>query len=415
MKYSILTVGDEICIGQIVNTNASYIANALTNIGYSVYCHSTVPDEPEIMKSELSRLMDNSDVVIISGGLGPTHDDITKGVLTDFFDDVLLEDNSTMKYLEEWFESRGRIMTEVNRAQALVPSKSTALRNKVGTAPGILFKPNKKLVLALPGVPAEMKYIITNEFLPIAIDFFEEYSKEIQLYLTIKTVGIFESTLSDLIGNPIQFPTGASLAYLPSAAGVRLRIGAFSDNLMNAQIILDNMKALIENKAGKYIIGYGDEDLQSVIARLLKKNNQSVSVAESCTGGLLGASFTEKSGSSAFFKGGIIAYANEIKSAKLNVSNGLIAEYGAVSEQVAIEMAKNVRDLFNTDYGISITGIAGPDGGSFDKPVGTIWIALSSIYETKAHLFRFGNDRTMNRERSVTKALELLMQELSGK
>jgi nicotinamide-nucleotide amidase len=415
MKYSVLTVGDELCIGQVVNTNAAFIANLMSGLGFSVFCHSTIPDEPSIMKSELQRLMDNSEIVIITGGLGPTHDDITKGVLVDFFGGQLVVDTNTLSYLESWFESRDRKITEVGIAQAMIPSKSRALNNRVGTAPGILFEFDNKLILALPGVPAEMRYIVTNEFLPIAKNHFEKFSTEVQQFLTIKTVGIFESSLAELIGGPENFPIGTTLAYLPSAGSVRLRIGAIAASMEKASELIDEMKNTIISKAGKYIIAYGDDSIQSVLGNILKSNGLTVSVAESCTGGMLGAAFTDNSGSSAYFKGGLIAYSNDVKIEQLKVSKATIDTFGAVSEQTAIEMARNISTLFDTDFGLSITGIAGPDGGTTEKPVGTVWIGVADRLSAKAFQYKFGNDRSLNRERAVSKALELLIKKVNEK
>ncbi|MDT3737915.1 MAG: competence/damage-inducible protein A [Candidatus Kapabacteria bacterium] len=408
MKFSILTVGDEICIGQVINTNAAWIADKLTSIGYSAFLHSTVPDESEIMKSELDRLVNSSDVIVITGGLGPTHDDITKSVLIEYFDDKLIIDIETEQNLEKSFLSRKWIMSEKNRAQALIPSKSKALKNIVGTAPGLLFELGQKLVLSLPGVPAEMRSIFENEFMAIAVEHFQKYSNDVQLYLTIKTAGIPESKLADLIGLPTDFPNSATLAYLPAAATVRLRIGSKSDTYKKAQEYLNEMKNYIIEKAGKYIIGYGNDSLQSVVGNLLRDKKLIISVAESCTGGMLGAAFTEIAGSSEYFKGGIIAYSNEVKRDFLKVHPKTLESFGAVSKQTAIEMAYNVRVYFDTDIGLSITGIAGPDGGTDDKPVGTVWIGISYLNETNAYEYRLGNDRSLNRERAVTKALELI-------
>ncbi|MBX3042784.1 MAG: competence/damage-inducible protein A [Candidatus Kapabacteria bacterium] len=408
MKFSVLTIGDEICIGQVINSNSAFISEFMTNIGYSVYMHSTVPDDAVIMKSELEKLISGSEVVIITGGLGPTHDDITKGVLTEYFNDELIIHRETLSYLESWFESRNRKMTDVNRAQALVPSKSRVLRNRVGTAPGILFDKDQKLVLALPGVPTEMKYIIQNDFLPIATEFFKKYSDSVQLYLTIKTAGIFESNLADLIGKPDEFPEGANLAYLPSAGSVRLRIGSRAKSRNEALNILDKMKQHIIDKAGKFIIGYGNETMESVLGDILKQKKLTLSVAESCTGGLLGEWLTRVSGSSEYFVGGIIAYSNEVKNNNLKVNRDTINTFGAVSQKTAIEMAQNIRSIFHSDIGISITGIAGPEGGTDEKPVGTVWIGISNERETTAKLYNFGNDRLLNRERAASKALELI-------
>jgi nicotinamide-nucleotide amidase len=412
MNFSILTIGDEICIGQIINTNAAWIAEKMSSIGLSALFHSSVPDNKELILSELKRLEEASDIVIVTGGLGPTHDDITKDTLLSYYDDEFVLHEDTLKYLENWFSSRNRIINEINKNQALLPSKCRPLKNLAGTAPGMLFEQNSKLLVSLPGVPAEMKYILEYEFLPIAIDYFEKNSKNVQLYLTIKTAGIFESALAELIGSPDNFPKGGTLAYLPSAGSVRLRIGGIADTKVNAQQILDEMKQIIIEKSGKYIVGYGNDSIQSLIASLLIERKLTVAVAESCTGGMLGASFTDLAGSSEYFLGGVIAYSNDIKIDILNVTWHTIEDFGAVSEQTALELSENVRLKFNSDFGISITGIAGPSGGTEDKPVGTVWIGISDTSMKKAKMYRFGNDRGLNRERAVATALLLLKERI---
>ncbi len=415
MNFSILTIGDEICIGQIVNTNSSWLAEKMTSIGFSAVYHSAVSDNEDIILSELNRLSDNSDVLLITGGLGPTHDDITKEVLLKFFDDKYIWHEETLNYLINWFKSRNRELSDINKSQAKIPSKCIPLKNSVGTAPGLLFKLNNKLIVSMPGVPAEMEDIFSNTLQNILIEHFQKFSKNIQLYLTINTAGIFESALAELIGSPDNFPKGISLAYLPSVGKVRLRIGANSETKEKAQDLLNLMKNNIIKIAGKYIVGYGNDSLIHYLSELLKEKQLNVAVAESCTGGMLGAEFTELSGSSEYFLGGVIAYSNEVKHNLLNISNDIIDNYGAVSEQTAIVMARNIRQLFGSDYGISITGIAGPSGGTKDKPVGTIWIGISDYKSTSAKLFQFANSRELNRERAVTNALLMLKERIIGK
>ena len=413
MKYSILTIGDEICIGQIINGNAAEIASVMTSIGYSSYMYSIVPDDRELITDEIKSLLLKSDVLIMTGGLGPTHDDITKSVLCDFFEDDLVLHQDTLQHLQKWFKSRNRNMSEMNKAQALIPSKSTALRNRVGTAPGILFSHDGKYILAMPGVPAEMKDILVNEFVPLAIKFFNENSGNVQIYRTIKTSGIFESDLAELIGSPDSFPDGVKLAFLPSAGTVRLRIGANAGSKSEAEKLIDEMNQLIIDKAGQYIFGYDNDSLQQFVGHILRTKSKSLAVAESCTGGLLGALITEVPGSSEYFTGGVISYSNEMKMKLLNVDKSTLETFGAVSEQTACEMALGVRMKCNTDIGISITGVAGPDGGTENKPVGTVFIAYSDEEKTYAVKCHFGKDRNMNRERAAVKALEILRKELS--
>jgi len=415
MNVAILTIGDEICIGQVVNTNAAWIAAELTRIGARVSFHSIVGDDKNDMLIELKRLEESCDVIITTGGLGPTHDDITKIVLREYFNDTLVFSDAVYENIKVLFSRRGIEVTPRNRDQALVPSKSTVLRNSIGTAPGIFYEKGNTWYFSLPGVPSEMKFIMKDSIIKMIEQRIVESADEIVLYRNIQTTGIPESMLADLIGDPAEFLGKGSLAFLPSYQGVRLRIG-FSAKDKNSIIReLDRIESIIVERADKYIYHIGDEKLPEIIGRKLKERKLTVSVAESCTGGMLGAAFTDNPGSSEYFQGGMIVYSNKAKIENLGVKKDTLDQYGAVSEETCREMAENVRKRFGTDFGISITGIAGPDGGTKEKPVGTVWIGIADSASTSAYKNMISTDRAVNRERSVGAALNLLLRKLEKK
>jgi nicotinamide-nucleotide amidase len=414
-KITLLTIGDEICIGQIANTNSAWISEKCTKLGAKVICHSVIRDNKEDMISEINRLIKISDLLIITGGLGPTHDDITKPVLTEYFDDKLEIDKDTLAHLEEMFRERGYKLTERNKGQALIPSKAKVLINNVGTAPGLLFENDNKFVIALPGVPTEMMSIMSEFVLPLIKKKISERKDNAILYKTYYTTGITESNLADIIGETSEFLQGGSLAFLPSYMGVRLRIGIEEKNIKSAVKKLNTIEKQLYEKAERFIIGDDEDSLISKVAEILKSKRKTVSVAESCTGGLLGAELTSVSGSSAYFNGGAIVYSNDIKEKILDVDRQILIKFGAVSKEVAMQLAKNVRLKFNTDFGIGITGIAGPTGGTAEKPVGMVWISIADSKQIHAKKYLFGKDRYMNRQRAVGTALALLLKELKAK
>lgn len=408
-SISILTIGDEICIGQVVNTNAAWIAAECTRRGCHVAIHSTIGDVITDITAELARLLADTDTVILTGGLGPTHDDVTKAALCNFFDDTLTLHEPTLGYLTELFARRGIAVSERNRTQAMLPSKCQILRNPRGTAPGMKFETDGgKTVISLPGVPAEMKGIMLESVLPLLEKM--AGSEEQLRFRTLQTTGITEANLADAIGNPDEFLEGGTLAFLPSYQGVRLRIGVKAPNAEEATQRIARIEDIIRTRAGNFIFGVDDDSLASVAAELLMARGETVSVAESCTGGLLGAALTDIPGSSAFFPGGVLVYSYESKVAQLGVKQETLAQFGAVSGETVCEMATAVREKFSATYGIAISGIAGPDGGMPDKPVGTVWIALAHPNGVIPRKFIFGNDRRINRERSVGAALAMLVE-----
>lgn len=412
LTLSILTIGDEICIGQIVNTNAAWIAEQCTRIGCKITIHSTIGDDIQVIHRELERLLSQSDAVVITGGLGPTHDDVTKAALCEYFNDSLVIHQPTADYLTSMYARRGQTVSERNATQALQPSKATILPNSRGTAPGIWFEENNKIVVSLPGVPREMKGLMEDHILQRLSKKTDE-TEGVQLFKTILTTGITEANLADLIGEPVEFLNGASLAFLPSYQGVRLRIGVSAQNKSDVQNELSRIEQYIRNRAHKFIFGENDQTLASVVAGLLVEKKHTVSVAESCTGGMLGAALTDIVGSSAYFEGGVQVYSYSAKENLLGVQRETLTKYGAVSKETVEEMADNVRVKFGTTYGISISGIAGPGGGLPEKPVGTVWIGLADEHRVYAQKFVFGNERIINRERSVGCALEMLYRTLT--
>jgi nicotinamide-nucleotide amidase len=413
-KAIIITIGDELLIGQIINTNAAWLGAELTNIGVEVVRHLVISDNPNDIFNSIKKSLTESDIVITTGGLGPTVDDRTKQTICDVFEDKLVFHQPSFDNIIRLFKIRNREVTERNRLQAYIPSKTTALTNLYGTAPGIMFNENGKVFFATPGVPIEMKSLVKNSIAPILQDYIQTNNQPVVLYRTFNAVNIFETQLESLISDVnILLDADSSIAFLPNYNGVRLRFGTRKSTFELAKEKLEEYAKVVYKKASDFIISEGDYNLIAEVANLLIKHKKNVAVAESCTGGGLGFEFTKLPGSSAYFVGGVIAYSNEIKMKVLNVSSETLNNYGAVSEQTASEMANNVRHLFNTDFGVSITGIAGPDGGSPEKPVGTICFGISSKSFTHTFTFNFGEHRDVNRYRSIEKAILLLIDELN--
>ena len=408
MNVALCAIGDEVRIGQVINTNASWIAAACTSCGCNVREHVTIADEAEHIVTTLDRLRLSCDVIIVTGGLGPTHDDITKDVLTSYTHDTLVESADWLAYLESWMHQRGRELTERNRRQALLPSRATVLPNPHGTAAGMMFQHEGTTIIVLPGVPTEMKAIMEQSVLPWLVGCLTHESAPTTTYHTMMTVGIAESTLADLLGDPAVFLGTSTLAFLPNYLGVRMRIGVTAPTADARDNEVQRLRAYIIERAGRFVYGEGETSLAEVVGRLLAQRGETIAVAESCTGGLLGAALTDVPGCSAWFIGGVLAYSNESKIAQLGVDPALIEQHGAVSEPVACALADGARARFGTTYAIGITGVAGPTGGSTEKPVGTVWISLAGPHGTEAHVFQFGNDRRINRERSIGTALGLL-------
>jgi len=394
IKAEILNIGDEILYGQITNTNAQWMSNELDKIGIRVVRHSVVSDLEQDILLGLQEAQQRADVILITGGLGPTKDDITKKTLCKFFETELVRHPDALKTVTEFFESRGREMLEVNRQQADLPSNATYIPNLKGTAPGMWFEKSGKIFVSMPGVPHEMQFLMESYVLENLQSFFKT---PYIFHKMIKTVGIGESYLAKEIENwEDNLPEHIRLAYLPSFGMVRLRLTGFGNDKEVIQKEVEEQKNQVLPLIDKYVYGFDDEDLAQAVGKLLVSQKKTIALAESCTGGFLAHCFTQHSGSSEYLKGSLVAYSNDIKINVLGVKPETVEEHGAVSEQTVLQMAENVRKLFKTDIGIATSGIAGPLGATKDKPVGTIWVAYSDENETVAKLYQLGNDRMVN-------------------
>jgi len=408
MDVALITIGDEVLIGQVINSNVAWMADAVTRIGCHVVEQCTISDNALEIATTVNRLRAVADALLLTGGLGPTHDDITKQVLTEYFDDVLVESPEWLSHLQEWMASRGRTVTNRNAGQALMPKTATLLHNPIGTAPGLMFDRDGLILVAMPGVPAEMRGIMHDYVVPLLHSKITQRDAVVTEYYTMLTTGIAESSLADLIGNPSLFLGTSSLAFLPNYQGVRLRIGVTAATQSERDIERSRLACVLQERAGRYIFGCDEQTLAMVVGHHLLERQETISVAESCTGGLLGAALTDVPGSSSWFEGGVITYSNGVKVRELNVSLDDLNRAGAVSEEVAFQLATGVRKKFGTTYGVGITGVAGPDGGTVEKPVGTVWISVvgPTTHVTLKH--QFGGDRRINRERSVGAALGMV-------
>ena len=412
MKAAIITIGDEILIGQIVDTNSAFIAKSLDRIGVEVHEMISISDNKSQILDTFSKFQNKVDLVVITGGLGPTKDDITKKIFCDYFDDDLVVNNKVLEHVTQLIEGfYKRQITQINKDQALVPSKCIILHNEFGTAPGMWMKKENTVFISLPGVPFEMKSLVENEIIPRIV---VEYQRPYIIHKTVLTYGIGESLLSETIEKwENDLPNFIKLAYLPSPGRVRLRLSARGTNkelLENA--IFENVTSL-SAILGDAIVGIDDDEtLEVVIGRLLTQQNKTISTAESCTGGKIAQVLSSFAGASAYFKGSIVSYATETKISVLGISEDLINEYSVVSAEVAREMAINIQRLMKTDYAIATTGNAGPAKGDSDASVGTVFIALATPYDVIIEEFNFGQPRDKVIDRAVLKSLEMLRKEI---
>jgi nicotinamide-nucleotide amidase len=387
----IITIGDELLIGQVVDTNSAWIAQRLNEIGIKVKQITSVSDDEQHIISALNEAKLRADVILITGGLGPTNDDITKYTLCKYFKSNLRFDEDAFLNIEKIFKARGREVTAVNRKQAEVPEKCDVLQNLNGTAPGMWFDVLNKVYVSMPGVPHEMKPMMENSVIP---ELKSRFSAQKIYHKTILTQGIGESFLADKIADwEKKLPSHIRLAYLPAPGMVRLRLSAEGDNEKELQSEVKKEVKKLEALAGEFIYGYDDETLEQIIGDLLRKNNATLSTAESCTGGYIAHRITAVPGSSDYYIGSVVAYANSVKENFLDVASATLEKHGAVSEQTVIEMAKNIKEKFRTDYAIAVSGIAGPDGGTAEKPIGTVWLAIASQDKVFTKKLLLGNNR----------------------
>ncbi len=409
---AILTIGDEILIGQVTNSNAAFIGEKLSAIGIDVVRTLVVgDDEAEIMRAfrEYTR---EFDALLVTGGLGPTHDDITKKVVADFFGVKLVMDNSVLENVRDRLAKRNIPLRKVNQEQALVPEGCTVLMNNWGTAPGLLFNRDGKFFAVMPGVPHEMRNIMTEYIIPrLKLESIGQVIK----HRVLKTTGIAESSLFELLGDMESLLGGkAKLAFLPSQFGVRLRITVKAGSEEEADSIIAGVEVKIRSKAEKFIYSAGEVDIEETVGALLRQKKLTIAVAESCTGGYISHRITNISGSSSYFDRAIVSYSNEAKMEMLGVPEEMLAKYGAVSEEVARAMAEGIRAVSKTDIGISVTGIAGPTGGTPDKPVGLVFIGVSDSVGTIVNKYMFPDERLRFKDRTSQAALEVVRRRILG-
>lgn len=406
MTAEIITIGDEILIGQIVDTNSAWIAQQLNQTGIELVQISSIADKSDAIKKGLELAETRADLILCTGGLGPTKDDVTKQSLASYFNTSLRRDTQVLKHVRAIFKKFNRPMLEVNNRQADVLSNAQILHNETGTAPGMWIEEKGKIYVIMPGVPAEMKYLMTNEVLPRLLD--QPGLRAIE-HQSILTAGIGESFLAEQLAVVEEaLPSHIHLAYLPKFGQVRLRLTGIG---ADRQILKEEVSKYVSQIMAivpDYIVDVGDILLEQKIIDDLRQAKQSLATAESCTGGYIGHLLTSLPGSSEVYKGGAISYSNELKMSILGVHPETLERFGAVSEEVALEMAIGAQQHFQVDYSVAVTGIAGPDGGTDEKPVGTVWIAVAGKNGAKAQKFNFGKVRLPNIERSAANALVML-------
>lgn len=404
-KAIIISIGDEILYGQTLDTNSHWISGALDSLGIRVIKKVTIGDIREEILHYLEQSEKLADMVIITGGLGPTNDDLTKPCLVEYFGTHLVRNQEVLKNIHSMFERAGWEISESNEMQADLPANCTPIVNTIGTAAGMWFDENDTVFVSMPGVPFEMKQMMTENILP---KLKERFVKDTIYHRMIRTIGIGESKLAEIIQDwEKQLPHNIKLAYLPTMGAVKLRLTTSGDNETSKKQVqdeIDKVLPIIE----KYVYGFDQEEIEDAIGRMLKERELTLAVAESCTGGFLSHKITSVPGSSRWFNGAFIPYSNQLKNEQLRVDKKIIEGHGAVSEPVVLALAKNVREEFKSDIGISISGIAGPGGGTPEKPVGTVWIGYSDDKKTVAKKFQFIRDREINIKYSAMAALNMI-------
>ena len=406
MKAELITIGDEILIGQIVDTNSAWMGQNLNLHGIEVYQVTSVHDRREHILKALANAAENADLVLITGGLGPTKDDITKKVLCEYFETELVFHPEVLEHVRSLLSSRNVVINQLNHDQALLPANCTVLHNSAGTASGMWFERNNTIYVSMPGVPFEMEAIMNEEVFPRLV---KKGITQSIVHKTVLTIGLPESMLAEKIEEwESALPLFIKLAYLPSPMMVRLRLSGYGTNELLIQTEIEKQVKKLIQLIPENIFGFDDENLGIVIGRMLVESGRNLAVAESCTGGNIAHFLTSNSGSSAYFKGGVVAYSNEIKNKLLEVPVTLIDTYGAVSPQVAEAMAIGARKVLNTDYSVATTGIAGPDGGTAEKPVGMVWIAVAGPSGVVSKMYNFKHNRERNIIRTTHTSLNML-------
>ncbi|MGF7026779.1 MULTISPECIES: competence/damage-inducible protein A [Sphingobacterium] len=406
MKAEIITIGDEILIGQIIDTNSGWIAKQLLQFEVDIVQMTSIPDTEEAISTTLKEASARADLILITGGLGPTKDDVTKKTAAAYFGTTLIRDEHVLRHVTNIFESRNLKMLDINLQQADVLANCEVLFNDYGTAPGMLVHQNQKKFIFMPGVPFEMKFLMEKHVLPLLA------KQDPDLFICHETIlvgGIGESYLAEEIKDiESELPSSIKLAYLPTLAFIRLRLSGKSRNKSDIMLQVALFKTKLLHRLQQYVIADYDTSIEPYLIKELSRRGATLTTAESCTGGSLAASITAVAGSSVIFLGGTIPYSNALKQQLLNVKEATLIQYGAVSEQTAIEMASGSKKAFSSDYAIATTGIAGPGGGTVEKPVGTIWVAVAGKKEVLTKKFQFNNERLINIERTRMNALLLL-------
>ena len=411
IQAEIISIGDELLIGQVINTNSSWIAESLNASGIKVYQSLSISDNKEHILKTLEESMSRSDIIIITGGLGPTKDDITKETLCEFFNSKLVFNKKAYENVEKIFRIRGFKVNEINRQQAEIPDCCIPISNNNGTAPGMWFEKNGKIFVSMPGVPFEMKPMIEDFVIPKLLKHFKTNAI---YHKTILTQGVGESHLSEIISDwEDNLSENMKLAYLPQPGIVRLRISAYGESEEKLKKEVELKTKELQKIIHDEIFGYDNDKLEEIIGKLLIKSGASISTAESCTGGAIAKMITSVPGSSNYYIGSVVAYSNEIKEKILGMKHQTLIDNGAVSEDVVKEMAICVKSKFNTDFAIATSGIAGPGGAVEGKPVGTTWIALASPNDCTAQKFLFGEHRGRNIRKAALTALNMLRKRLT--
>lgn len=406
----LLTIGDEILYGQIVDTNSQWMSVELSNAGIKVIRKTTVGDQEDEILTAFAEAEKRADIILITGGLGPTNDDLTKPCLAKYFNCKLEMHPEALAEVTAFFVQRGRELTEVNRQQAALPICCEKITNSLGTAPGMWFDRNEKVFVSMPGVPHEMKRMMTDIVIP---KLKKKFATPIIHHKVIRTVGIGESVLAEKITDwENALPKHVKLAYLPNLGEVRLRLTSVGDSLEKLSAEAEELTTALNERVGQFIYGYGEDPLEVAVGNMLRDRKLTISVAESCTGGYLSHLITSVPGSSEYFLGSMIPYAYEIKMRQLGVKPETLEQYGAVSEQTIIEMANLVRAKFTTDIGVATSGIAGPGGATPEKPVGTVWIAYSDKHQTITRKLQLSKERSLNIKMASIAVLNLIRQNL---
>ncbi|MGC4021793.1 MAG: competence/damage-inducible protein A [Cyclobacteriaceae bacterium] len=402
----LLTIGDEILYGQIVDTNSQWMSSELDKVGIKVIRKTSVGDVEQEILTAFAEAENRADIVLITGGLGPTSDDLTKPLLAKYFNCEMKMHAEALEEVTAFFKSRGREITETNKLQALLPVCCTKITNAIGTAPGMWFERNGKVFVSMPGVPYEMKKMMSDH---VIFKLKEKFETPIIVHKVIRTVGIGESILADKISDwEKSLPSHIKLAYLPSIGQVKLRLTGTGTDENKLKSEIDNLNEKLLPLAGEYVYGYGEEPLESAVGKMLRERNLTLSIAESCTGGYVSHLITSVPGSSQYFLGSMIPYDYQIKMRQLGVKPEVLEQYGAVSEPTIIEMANIVRAKFNTDIGVATSGIAGPGGATPEKPVGLVWIAYSDKHHTVTKKLQLSTDRLLNIKAASIAVLNLI-------